>query len=165
MLAHLGNLGFASHNAAVSHPCLQADILQRRRNNPAAYLQNLARSIESGLHTTFSLRHRRNKQIAEAMPCKRGIALKAILHQTFHQRLTVSKSCQAVTQITGRNNTQLLTQTSGGTAVISSCYYGRTIIGDILHAAQQRRQTGTATDNGDSRATCQLALHKNRFHQ
>ena len=99
------------------------------------------------------------------MACQRRIALKAVLHQTLHQRLTVSQGRQAVTQITGRNNAQLLTQASGRTAIVRRGHDSSTVISDIFHTAQQRRQACATAHNGNRRTMRQLTLHKNCFHQ
>ena len=87
-----------------------------------------------------------------------GARREAVLHELGHQRLGIGEGGNAVSNVAGRDDPELLAQPPAAPTVVGDGHDGRDIGAVALQAAQQRREPGPAADGHDPRAARQVPL-------
>jgi hypothetical protein len=96
-------------------------------------------------------RHRGEQQVADGVPRQARVAPRspireAVLEELAHQRLGIGEGAMQLRRSPTGGIAELLAQHAGRPAVVGDRDDAVRLLGDLLEAAQQRRQAGAAAD-------------------
>ena len=167
LLLGRSDLRLAANHLALAGQRRQADVLQRRGQNPPAHRQDAARLADRLLHPPRNARHRHDEQIAERVPLKplARTLREAVLEQPRHQRLRVGQRRNAVAQIARRNHPQIAPQPPRRPPVVRHRHDRRDVVAVLLQPAQQHRQPRAPAQTDDARAAPRKAVAVNQLDQ
>ena len=92
------------------------------------------------------------------MVVQAGARREAVLHELGHQRLGVGQGSDAVADVAGRDDPELLAEAAAAAAIVGDGHDGRDVGAVPLQPPQQRREAGAAADRHDPRPARQVAL-------
>ena len=162
---YLGDMRFTLDDRPVLEDRVKAHGLLRCGQDTPLDREDLRGLAQRCLHVASDLRHRSEKEIAEAVPREIACSLKTMLKEFFHQRFGVGKCDETVAQIARRDNAELFAQTSRGAAVVRHRHDGSHVARQFLDTAQEHREPMSAADYRDGRTAAEPRFFIDHIHE
>lgn len=107
----------------------------------------------------------RDRPVCPGGRCGGQAIAKTKLKQLHHLRLGIGQGDQAVADVAGRQDMQLLAELAGGAAIVGDGDDGGQVAGVALEAAQQGREARAASQDDEAASLREFALLIDQVHQ
>ena len=151
-------------------PCPQPHVGQRGGKDLAAHREDRLGGENGLVEIPRDAGQRRQEQVAEGVADQPAAVGEAVLEEAGEQVLIVGEGGDAVADISGRRDSELLAQPAGGAAVVGDGDDTRQLAQAVrahvvLQPAQQHRQAGAAADRDQGLAAPAAAPERHRHRR
>ena len=136
----------------------------RRRQHLAADREDAVGLAHRLLEVAGDGGHGGDEEVPECVVVEARPLREAVLHQLGHERLRVGQGGNAVADVAGWHDPELLAQASRAAAVIGDRNDRRDVRAVALESAQQRREAGSAAERHDPGAAGEVAFRVEDLH-